>query len=106
MNIDWSFQQQTEHIPVSGHSGWARAKTGPSTLLKVRWQFKQRLIKTGNGLEVMCDAEVWAPLTTHFKVDDRFRYEGKLYQIVSVGRPVSIYGESGYWKIYCGAVAQ
>jgi hypothetical protein len=105
MNIDWAMQQEAMYKELTGHDGWNRPVYAPDVTLRLRWQFKQELIRAANGNEEMCDAQVWCPTTISPKADDRFEYQGRLYVVASAMLPVNLYGESEYWRLYLKAVA-
>ena len=105
MQISWAMKQDAIHRPISGTDGWGQPiPDGPDVPVKVRWQFVQKLIRAANGQEEMCDAEVWAPLTITPKTGDRFVFEDKLFVVISAERPVSIYGETGFWQVFARSV--
>lgn len=103
--IEWSMKQDAVYKELTGHDGWNKPTYAADIPLKVRWEFKQELIRAANGNEEMCDAQVWCPTSITPKADDRFEYQGKLYVVTSAMLPVSLYGESEYWKLYLKSVA-
>ncbi len=102
--IEWGMNQDAIYKEVTGHGGWGGPTYAPDVPLKVRWQFKQQLIRAANGNEEMCEAEVWCPLSVTPKADDHFEYQGRLYVVVNAGLPVGLYGEAEYWKLFLKSV--
>lgn len=104
MDLSWAMNQDAVYRKLIGQDGWGRAIYMPDTELKVRWQFKQKLVRAANGQEVMSEAEAWVPLTISPKADDVFVYSGQTYKVINIGTPVSIYGETGHHKVFCVSI--
>lgn len=108
MDISWSMNQDAVFSLLTDRDGYNRptfALDVPLTAAAgsgVRWQFKQKMIRTSNGQEVMSEAEVWLPLSIEtIKVDDQLEYKGKKYQIIGCSKKVDIHGQDCFWKVFC-----
>lgn len=101
MDVSWAMNQDAVYRELTGHDGYGRPTYAPDIPLKVRWQFKQRLVMAANGKEVVSEADVWTPLSITPKADDVFVYRGKSYTVLNASEKVSIYGEESHWKLYC-----
>ena len=116
MDVTWAMNQDAVYRELTGHDGYNRPTYADDISLKVRWQFKQRLVMATNGQEVVSEADVWTPLSVTDpdtgtvtditpKADDVFVYRGKSYTVLNAGEKVSIYGEESHWKLYCRTMA-
>ena len=105
MDISWAMNQDADYRELLGHDGYGRPRYATDVALKVRWQFKQRLVVAANGKEVVSEADVWVPLDITPKVDDILVYRGKKYTVLAAGEKVDIHGEGSHWKINCRTMA-
>ena len=105
MDISWAMNQDAIYRKLLGHNGYGRPEYADDVALKVRWQFKQRLVVAANGNEVVSEADVWAPLDITPKADDVLVYRGKSYTVLVAGEKVSIHGEGSHWKLNCRTMA-
>lgn len=114
MDISWALNQDAVFKPILDRDGynrpiytpeWDPLAPYPGIPVKVRWQFKQRLVMAANGKEVVSEADVWAPLSISPKPDDTFIYQGKRYTVLNADKKVSIHGEESHWKVYCRTMA-
>ena len=101
MDISWSMNQDAEFKALAGKDGWGQPSYGAATPLRVRWQFKQKLVRARDGQEVMSEAEVWLPLSITPEADDVLTYRGEDYVILNAEDKVDIHGQSSHWKVYC-----
>lgn len=112
MDLSWAMNQDAVFRKHTDKDGWGKPTFEPDVELKVRWQFKQKLVQAANGDEVMSEAEVWAPPIVNslhiapvandvFVYDDIGGRGKQCYKIVATGTPVGIYGETGHHKVFC-----
>jgi hypothetical protein len=106
MDIAWAMRQKALYHRLAGHDGWGRVTYYPPRIVTIRLQGKQRLIRAANGEEVMCDAEVWAPLCISPGAGDLFTCQGNRFRVLAAGNMITLYGGSSHWKLFCASVQE
>lgn len=105
MHIDWAFNQDAFFKRFNKSDGWGKSQRDAMIPVKVWWQMKYDIVKMANGEDKKSDAVVKGPLSLDPKENDAFVYKDRLYRVLTVNFPPSIYGEITHFSARVEEVA-